>query len=235
MGRLRGQGLFLVHIHFSVRKVFGVAPLWPGRWMQIGAGHRTASDPVGQERSFRANFGASVLEKAAKALEALIVALPETAGSALYGMVDVLGATGTLWRQLVGTILVERLIRPRIVGPSREAFRCGNAIPVCPDLAIARRPQADIVIVPEFWLSPDDDMKGRYAELMDWLNRRLPGRTHPLFGLHGSDCPGRQRPPQRTLRDIALGLRRSSSATGSPRSSLIPSQTCASLIRPGGS
>lgn len=31
-------------------------------------------------------------------IEALIVALPETAGSARYGMVDVLAATGTLGR-----------------------------------------------------------------------------------------------------------------------------------------
>ena len=37
-----------------------------------------------------------------RAIEALILALPETAGSALYGMVDVLAATGTLWRELVG-------------------------------------------------------------------------------------------------------------------------------------
>ena len=38
----------------------------------------------------------------AAAVEALIVALPETAGSALYGMIDVLSATGSLWQQLVG-------------------------------------------------------------------------------------------------------------------------------------
>jgi hypothetical protein len=36
------------------------------------------------------------------AVQALIAALPETAGSALYGMVDVLAATGTLWRELKG-------------------------------------------------------------------------------------------------------------------------------------
>jgi len=36
-------------------------------------------------------------------IEALIVAVPETAGSALYGMFDVLAATGNLWQQLVGT------------------------------------------------------------------------------------------------------------------------------------
>lgn len=105
-------------------------------------------------------------------IDALIVALPETAGSALYGMVDVLGATGPLWRQLAGLEPGEPLIRPRIVGPSRAAFRCGNAIPVSPDLALDDDPSGGIVVVPELWLSPDDDMKGRYPELIDWLNRR---------------------------------------------------------------
>src|SRR5687767_7859366 len=106
------------------------------------------------------------------ALDALIAALPETAGSALYGMVDVLAATGTLWRQLIGEQPGAGLIRPRIVGVSREPFRCGNGIPVAPDLSIEEDPRADIVILPELWLAPDDDMKGRYPELLEWIRRR---------------------------------------------------------------
>ena len=42
------------------------------------------------------------MTRASQTVDALILALPETAGSALYGMVDVLAATGTLWRELVG-------------------------------------------------------------------------------------------------------------------------------------
>ena len=33
-------------------------------------------------------------------------------------------------------------------------------------------PHADIVILPELWLAPDNDMKGRYPELLDWIRRR---------------------------------------------------------------
>jgi transcriptional regulator GlxA family with amidase domain len=106
------------------------------------------------------------------ATQALIAALPETAGSALYGMVDVLAATGTLWQQLVGEKPGTGLILPRIVGMSREPFRCGNGIPVTPDLGIDEDPAADIVILPELWLAPDDDMKGRYPELLEWVRRR---------------------------------------------------------------
>ncbi|MEN8195345.1 MAG: helix-turn-helix domain-containing protein [Pseudomonadota bacterium] len=105
----------------------------------------------------------------ASALDALIVAVPETAGSALYGMVDVLASTGTLWRQLVGAEPGRRLIRPRIVSVSRDPFTCGNGIPVAPDVGVDEDPKADIVILPEMWLAPDDDMKGRYPDLIDWI------------------------------------------------------------------
>lgn len=105
-------------------------------------------------------------------LDALLIALPETAGSALYGMLDVLAATGTLWRQLVGAEPGTALIRPRIVGLSREPFRCGNGIPVSPDLGIDEDPEAAIVILPELWLAPDDDTRGRHPELLDWIRRR---------------------------------------------------------------
>lgn len=106
-----------------------------------------------------------------RALDAHILALPETAGSALYGMVDVLAATGTLWQQLVEREPGFTLIRPRIVSRTREAFRCGNDIPVIPDLAIDDVPKPAIVILPELWLAPDDDMKGRHEGLLDWVRR----------------------------------------------------------------
>ncbi len=105
-------------------------------------------------------------------VDALIVALPETAGSALYGMLDVLAAAGSLWPQLVGDGQPRTLIRPRIVGPSRQPFRCGNGIPVSPDLGVDEEPVAEIVILPELWLAPDDDMRDRYPELLAWIRTR---------------------------------------------------------------
>ena len=108
----------------------------------------------------------------AAAVEALIVAVPETAGSALYGMLDVLAATGNLWQQLVGMEAPRALVRPRIVSLSREPFRCGNGIPVEPHVGLDHEPEADIVILPELWLAPDDDMRGRYPDLLDWIRRR---------------------------------------------------------------
>ncbi len=122
------------------------------------------------------------------AVEALIVALPETAGSALYGMVDVLAATGGLWRQLVGEEPSASLIRPRIVALSREPFFCGNHIPVSPDLSIDDDCGSGIVILPELWLAPDDDMRGRYPELADWICRRYRAGSIIYSACSGSVC-----------------------------------------------
>lgn len=104
-------------------------------------------------------------------IEALILALPETAGSALYGMVDVLAATGTLWRELSGEEPGHRLIEPRIVSTTRTPFRCGNGIPVNPDLSVEEAQAPEILILPELWLAPSDDMHDRYDTLKEWIRQ----------------------------------------------------------------
>jgi len=105
-------------------------------------------------------------------VEVLIVAVPETAGSALYGMLDVLLAAGNIWQTLVRAEPQQALFRVRIVAPERKAFTCGNGIPVTPDCSVADNPAAAILILPEIWLGPDEDLHGRYLELMQWIRRK---------------------------------------------------------------
>jgi len=105
-------------------------------------------------------------------IEVLIVAVPETAGSALYGMVDVLQAAGNIWQTLVRSDTGRNLFRVRVVSVSRQPFTCGNNIPVNPELSIEDDPWAGIVILPELWLGPDESIKGRYPELMEWIRRK---------------------------------------------------------------
>lgn len=107
-----------------------------------------------------------------KAVEALIVALPESAGSAIYGLIDVFASTGTLWLELVGDEPGGRLIQSKIVSLSRDPFQCGNGIPVTPDVAIDEASNPDIIVIPELWIAPDDDLSDRYAELKEWLRGR---------------------------------------------------------------
>lgn len=120
------------------------------------------------------------------AVKALILALPETAGSALYGMVDVLAATGTLWRELVGEEPRLPLIRPCIVSLERRLFHCGNGIPISPDLGIEEAHAPDIVIVPELWLSPTDDIRDRHEGAKEWLRRCYNGGSTIYSACSGS-------------------------------------------------
>lgn len=104
-------------------------------------------------------------------IDTVIIAVRETAGSALYGMLDVLLAAGNIWQTLVRDEHTEQLFRVRILSPDIEPFTCGNGIPVAPDLAVADDPRPRIVILPELWLGPDEPMTGRYPALMDWIRR----------------------------------------------------------------
>ncbi|MFO1310460.1 MAG: helix-turn-helix domain-containing protein [Burkholderiales bacterium] len=100
-----------------------------------------------------------------------IVAIPETAGSALYGMVDVLRAAGSIWQTLVREP-AHSLFDVKIVSPARRPFRCGHEIPVVPHASVADDPDADIVILPEIWLGPDESFAGRHAALIGWVRKR---------------------------------------------------------------
>ena len=40
------------------------------------------------------------------------------------------------------------------------------------DAAIGDDPEAEIVILPELWLAPDDDLRGRHGEVLDWIRLR---------------------------------------------------------------
>ena len=105
-------------------------------------------------------------------LDTLVVALPETAGSALYGLVDVLTSTGGIWESLTRTEFGEMPFHVRIASMSTRAFRCGNAIPVAPGVSIRDDPSADIIIIPQLWLKPDEHLGGRYPKMTAWLRER---------------------------------------------------------------
>jgi transcriptional regulator GlxA family with amidase domain len=110
--------------------------------------------------------------RADKPIDVLILAIPETAGSALYGMVDVLSASGNLWQTLVRSKDETRRFNVKIVSTLDRAFTCGNGIPVQPQISIEDDPPATIIILPEIWLGPDESIHGRYPGLVEWIRRK---------------------------------------------------------------
>ena len=101
-------------------------------------------------------------------------------------MVDVLQAAGNVWQALARTGERFTPFEVRIVSPARAVFSCGNRIPVAPDFAFEDQPQADIVIVPELWMGPDEDIRGRYPSLMDWLRTRYQTGSYIYSACSGS-------------------------------------------------
>ena len=105
-------------------------------------------------------------------VEVLMVATPETAGSALYGMLDVLSASGNIWGTLNRSEEIQNFFRVRVISTSKKPFSCGNGIPVSPDFSVADQPSADIVILSELWLGPDENLHGRHPELINWITKQ---------------------------------------------------------------
>jgi transcriptional regulator GlxA family with amidase domain len=105
-------------------------------------------------------------------LKVIIVAVPETAGSSLYGMLDVLNAAGTAWEVLMRSPDDRQVFDVRIISTRREAFTCGNRVPVNPDYSVGDDPRADIVVISELWLGPDEHLHGRHTELVEWISRQ---------------------------------------------------------------
>lgn len=112
------------------------------------------------------------MTRPARQIKVAIVALPETAGSALYGLYDVLKAAGNVWQSLARAGTVTTPFDVQIGSARARPFRCGNSVPVAPTLAIADDPAVDIVIVPELWLGPDERIAGRHPVVLDWIRRR---------------------------------------------------------------
>ena len=105
-------------------------------------------------------------------INVLIVAVPETSGSALYGMFDVLKSAGNVWEALVRAEDGATLFRVSIISPDGKPFSCGNGIPVMPDYSLSDDPPGDILILPELWLGPDEDFRGRHPALLKWIHQR---------------------------------------------------------------
>lgn len=123
---------------------------------------------------------------AGRALKILILAIPESAGSALYGMLDVLSATGNIWETLVSGEPPQHRFDIRIVSIDDKPFHCGFRIPVEPACSIRDATDADIVIVPEIWLGPDETIGGRYPVLMQWLQQQYRRGAHIFSACSGS-------------------------------------------------
>ena len=94
-------------------------------------------------RFFRATMGIMApVKRRHGRYEVLVLALPETAGSVLYGLVDVLMSTRISLADAGPRTVTPQPspLRVQVVAPGERQFRCGNGIPVAPQADDSRQP-----------------------------------------------------------------------------------------------
>jgi transcriptional regulator GlxA family with amidase domain len=110
--------------------------------------------------------------KRLKPLHVSLVAIPDAVVSTLSGVFDVMNAFSVLPPP---DIAITRPFEVQIVGIETGPLTLASLVPVTVQRSIATLEATDIVIVPSILLKPDGWQKGRYPELVDWVNRMHAG------------------------------------------------------------
>jgi transcriptional regulator GlxA family with amidase domain len=122
---------------------------------------------------------------APKRISVCLVAVPETAAGVLHGLYEVFAFVGSGWEMLTGWPPGPRRFLPRIVAQSREPFRNLAGLPIAPDLTFSEARRADIVIIADLAVGRDEETRGRWPEVADWLRQQ-----HAQGALICSVCTG---------------------------------------------
>ena len=114
-----------------------------------------------------------------------ILAAPESAGSILYGLYDILLLPGAAWPRVVLGQPGEPLIQVRIIARTTETFGCRGGVPVSPHLTLDKATDADVICVPNMTVPVDQCPYGWFKEEVDFLNKR-----HAAGAIIATVCSG---------------------------------------------
>lgn len=98
-----------------------------------------------------------------------LLAAPETSGSVLYGLYDVLQSVGTMWPDMTVGEPGDALLQVSIVAATAEPFHCFGGIPVEPHAAAADIDSVDAVVVCDMYTPIHTPPRGRFAAEIEWL------------------------------------------------------------------
>lgn len=101
-----------------------------------------------------------------------ILVAPETAGSVLYGLYDVLMLPGVAWTRVVRGEAATPLTAVRIVSRTTTPFDCRGGVPVSPHVELSDATDADVVCVPNMTVPVDQCPYGWFADEVSWLKSR---------------------------------------------------------------
>jgi transcriptional regulator GlxA family with amidase domain len=101
-----------------------------------------------------------------------LLALPQSSGSVLYGLYDVLGSVGRTWSDLTGEPESHPGFDVQIVAPARGPFCCHAGVPVAPHAGIGDTAKAEVIVVSDLAVDADADPRGMWPEVAAWLAAR---------------------------------------------------------------
>jgi transcriptional regulator GlxA family with amidase domain len=100
-----------------------------------------------------------------------VLAVPESTGSTLYGMVEILASAGRDWRLIAEGQPGESTFKPLVVSATGRSFRTPGGLAVEPQASFADLPTPDVIVIPDLMVLPGDDLHGRYPAECAWLRQ----------------------------------------------------------------
>ena len=102
-----------------------------------------------------------------------ILAAPDSVGSVIYGLYDVLSMPGMAWSRIVTGEPAEPLADIRIVASGKKPFACRGGVPIRPHASISQANDADLICVPSMSLPVDRSPHGCFPQEVAWLRERF--------------------------------------------------------------
>jgi transcriptional regulator GlxA family with amidase domain len=104
-------------------------------------------------------------------LNVALLAMPDVTASTLYGMHDLFASAKRDWNFIAHGELGSQPFRPFVVTRDGAPVRAVNGVVITPDHGLSAAPRPDIVCIPDIFVAPEDEPKGKFDEEIDWLNR----------------------------------------------------------------
>lgn len=104
-----------------------------------------------------------------------ILALPEVTASVLFGMSDMFMGVGRDWPLVVEDRPGTPSLRVQIVSADGLPLTIANGVHLVPDAAIADAANPQVICIPEVFVVPSADLRGRYRAEAAWLREAHAG------------------------------------------------------------
>ncbi|PKO26598.1 MAG: AraC family transcriptional regulator [Betaproteobacteria bacterium HGW-Betaproteobacteria-9] len=114
-----------------------------------------------------------------------ILALPEVAASVLFGMSDMFMGVGRDWPLVVEDRPGSSSLRVQIVSADGQPLTIANGVHLVPDTSIANAVAPQVICIPEVFVVPSTDLRGRYRVEAAWLRE-----THARGAIIAAACSG---------------------------------------------